>query len=209
MSNRYAQFTEICYSDKQKYGYESVCRYAKQAYKNKLNVDLTEFPSFFVYSKKADLITGCIGFTRGDERNPLLAETYFKFDLLRHVSGGKASDRKLFGEIGTRVVSGKEPKLMLFLIAECIIHCCQSDIEYAIFTVPNKMRKLADILNIKPIEIGKPDLSGKDEKFLNDWKIFLSRNPESFGISIEQAARGSFEIRNNYKNHGVVVPIKN
>ncbi|MCK5061370.1 thermostable hemolysin [Candidatus Parcubacteria bacterium] len=195
---------QICYCKRGDEEYKKVCDFAFSVYKKRLNAELKEFHHYFVYAKKGDKIVGCLGFTNGDKKNPLLVETYFDFNLLNYISDYTKIKRKSFGEIGTLAVFKENNHLVIFLIAGIIILCNSLKIKFVALTTTKIIQKMSLPLQIRLKKIGKPNLKSKDEEFLKNWRRYFLANPESVAIDIQQAINGSIMQKEKSNNYGVI-----
>ncbi len=176
--------------------HNEVCNFAHQTYLERLGIELTAFPNAIIYAEEKEKIIGSFGLTPGNDKNPLLVETYFNFNLLEYLSMGRIKeDRSVFGEIGT-LATAKDTKtyISLLLCAAMVVWSKQQKYKFLAMTTTKVIQRMAKPLGINLISIGEPDLTNKDEDFQKKWEKYFGLKPSTIGVNTEQAFPGCFKI---------------
>jgi hypothetical protein len=188
--------------------YENVCNFAKEIYKERLGGDLNFFPGVFVYAEDDKRVVGCLGLTSAQERNPLLVEKFFDFDIWEKISNGATEERKSFGEIGCLAIA-KEGKKYLSpaLTAGLIIVSYYLGYRYLALMTTKIIQRMARLLDIKIINIGDPDWS-KDCEFIDEWHRYSKLRPDTIGLEVAQALAGCVKNISQFAdiNYGGLLP---
>lgn len=184
---------KLSLAEKGKKEYEKVCLFAKEIFSERLEVEYHVFPDLFIYAEEDEKIIGCFGLVPAVQRNPLTVETFFNFNILEYLSGGKTKDRALFGEAGCLAIA-KHVKsyISLILTTGLVISSYYLGYRYLALTTTKFIQRMAEPLGVNLINIGNPDWSKKDKSFQEAWKKYSSLRPDSVGIDILQALGGCF-----------------
>jgi hypothetical protein len=173
--------------------YECVCSYAKEIYRERLGGELDFFPNIFVRAEEDNQIIGCLGLTSGIERNPLLVEKFFSFNILEYISKNEINDRSLFGEIGSLAITKNNNKhLAPILTAGLIIVSYYLDYKYLVIMTTKVIQRMAKQLDIITIKIGEPDWT-KYQEFVDEWAKYSRLKPDTISIDVAQAFEGCFK----------------
>ncbi len=179
--------------------YKEICNFARRIYEDRLSVNLSSFPEYFLYISDSDNIRGCFGLTSGSYRETLLVETYYDFDLLKFFSQDKKINRNEIAEIGTLAVDKGYGKYCILLIACMILFCYNLGIKFSVLTTSKLIQRYAAVLQVETIYVGKPDLKLKDEEFRREWRKYFKMGPSTIAFDVIQAAAGSKKMLKKFK----------
>ena len=158
--------------------YPVISSFAQAVYSHEFGAHVEPAPDVFVYATTNECMVGCLGLYQAREHEPLLFETYVPnaYGRLSGICDGK---RSMLGELGTRVVQLSEsPKTLsgdvsLAMTALLVSVAHRAGIRYVGFTTTRLVKRITDQLGFTLVTLGKPDLSGKDQVFRQNWEKFF------------------------------------
>jgi hypothetical protein len=157
--------------------YLEISSFAKEVYLKEFGAQTNPLPNLFAYAILEDQIVGCLGLYRAQENTPLLFETYM-MNAYERLSGDPNPDRSKLAELGTRVVqlpsaTARSADVSVALTAVLISAAHQLGIRCVGFTTTRLVKRVTDALGFNLVILGKPDLSGKDAQFQQNWQRFF------------------------------------
>ncbi len=188
--------------------YTDISNFAKEVYLREFNAQTNPLPDLFAYATLGDRIVGCLGLYCAKENIPLLFETYTA-NAYERLSGDAHPDRSKLGELGTRVVQlpptvTRSTDVSVALTAVLISEAYRLGVRYVGFTTTRLVKRITDILGFDLINLGKPDLSGKDQQFQENWKQFFRTPQICAGFSIS-SLEGCRAMITQLKNRDILV----
>ncbi|MDR3571494.1 MAG: thermostable hemolysin [Candidatus Pacebacteria bacterium] len=168
--------------------YGKVADFACQRYVERIFALTPARPDAFAYaaSLHSGVIFGCLGLHKAKEKESLLIEKYVP-NVFERIAG-EIPERKACAELGTRAVLPyrdiSTTELSLGLSAVLLLHAHRQGLRYFGFTSIRTVRHLAGQLRLDLITFGKPELSGFDGEFRENWREFFRIRQCCFGFQL-------------------------
>ena len=189
--------------------YPAICRFAQDIYLTEHGAYIDPSPDLFAYALFENCLVGCLGLSCAKGRTLLLFETYVPSAYVR-LSGSSHPDRKELAEIGTRVVelpsaaTVRSIDVSVALTAALLCDAYRLGIRYVGFTTTKLVRHITEPLGFTLVNLGEPDLSGKDSAFRLNWQNFFRVPQMCAGFCISSLEGCETEIR-RLRDRGVLV----